>query len=78
MSMDGAMGSAIGAIGPILAVGLVAKVAQGTMKSVGNSYNSNRRTYSRPPSHAHKRAAASTSRKSTGKNHFSIWEGTGF
>jgi hypothetical protein len=80
MSMDGAMGSAIGAIGPIMAVGLVAKVAQGTMKSVGNSYGSNKRNYTRSrshTSHSHKKAA-SMHRTSSKKNHFSVWEGSGF
>ena len=79
MSMDGAVGPAIGTIGTIMAVGLVSKVAQGTMKSVGNSYNSNRRNYhaKRTPSHpTHKRAS---SHRTTGhKEPFSIWKHTGF
>lgn len=77
MSMDNGMGAAIGAIGPILAVGLVSKVAQGTMKSVGNSYRSNQRSH-RQPSHAAHRRASSSPRKSTSRKGYSIWEGTGF
>lgn len=79
MSMDGsAVGPAIGTIGSLMAVGLVAKVAQGVSKSVGNSYHSNQRSHRMHSPHQHHAFAMNHKKESGRKGGYSIWHGTGF
>ena len=78
MSFDGAVGPAISTIGNMMAVGLVAKVAQGTMKSVGNSYHSNEKSHRTQIPHKNHMFSMQGHKSASKRKGYSLWEGTGF
>lgn len=72
-------GALVSTVGNLAAVGIVAGVANNTMKSVSKSYRSNQHAHKTHASHkSHAFSMHKGGGKKTSSKGYSLWEGTGF